>query len=146
MISTFMLLAPVLAGAASALQATTNGALSARLGLGAALLVSISVTAVAVVALWALQGGTVHGLAPTSTSWPLYLGGVYGFVILAALALAFPRLGGAWTIALMVLGQGVMALAIDHFGLLGQPRDPITVPRLVGITLVVAGVSLMRWR
>jgi len=145
-ISTLILLAPILAGMASALQATTNGALSARIGLGSTLLVSIAVTAGAVLVLWAAEGASLRGLFPTGASWPIYLGGVYGFAIIAAMALAFPRLGGAWTIALMVLGQGAMALAIDHLGILGQPRDPITSTRLAGVALVVAGVFLMRWR
>ena len=73
-------------------------------------------------------------------------GGIYGFLILAALAFAFPRLGGAWTIALLVLGQGLAALAVDHYGLLGQPREPITVVRAAGVGLLVAGTLLMRWR
>jgi transporter family-2 protein len=144
--TTLFLLAAVLAGMASALQATTNGALAARIGLGSTLLVSITISAAAVLVLWMAEGGSLRGFFPSDASWPMYLGGVYGFAIIAAMALAFPRLGGAWTIALMVLGQGIMALAIDHLGLLGQPRDPITLTRLGGVALLVAGVLLMRWR
>jgi transporter family-2 protein len=144
--STLLILATVLAGMASALQAATNGALSARIGLVPALVVSIAVTVAAVLVLWIFEGSSLRGLFPPGASWPMYLGGVYGFGIIAALAVAFPRLGGAWTIALMVLGQGGMALAIDHVGVLGQPRDPITLTRLAGVALVVAGVFLMRWR
>jgi transporter family-2 protein len=144
--SILLILAPVVAGIASALQATTNGALAVRIGLGSALLVSIAVTAGAVLVVWAAEGGSVRGLVPTGASWPLYLGGLYGFTVIAALAIAFPRLGGAWTIALLVLGQGVMALTIDHLGLFGQPRDPISIARLAGVALVIAGVFLMRWR
>lgn len=138
--------ASVLAGVASALQAATNGSLADRIGLGATLLVSISVTSVAVGVLYFAQGGVRGSFFPTGTGWHFYLGGVYGFVILAALAFAFPRLGAGWAIALLVLGQGMTAVAVDHFGWFGQARTPISAIRLAGLTLIVAGTLLMRWR
>jgi transporter family-2 protein len=140
-----LIVVPVLAGIASTLQATTNGALAERVGLPGALLISIVVSAAAIVVFYAVAGrGTT--LFQPDTPWVLYLGGIYGFLILAALAFAFPRLGGAWTIALLVLGQGLAALAVDHYGLLGQLREPITVVRAAGVGLLVAGTLLMRWR
>ena len=45
---------------------------------------------------------------------------------------------------MMVLGQGVAALAIDHFGLMGMPRDPVTATRLIGVALVAAGIVVIR--
>ena len=144
MMGWLLALVPITAGAASTLQATSNGALAARIGLPAALVVSITVSAIAIYALYPISGG--GALFPRQTSWLLYLGGVYGFIILAALAFAFPRLGGAWTIALMVFGQGIAALAVDHFGLLEQPRDPVSLPRVAGVVLIVVGTWLMRWK
>jgi transporter family-2 protein len=44
----------------------------------------------------------------------------------------------------VVLGQSAAALAIDHFGLLGMPKDPITLPRVAGLALLALGVSLVR--
>ena len=140
-----LVIVPVLAGIASTLQATSNGALAGRVGLPGALLVSITVSAAAILVLYLVQGSET-GLFPAGTPWVLYLGGVYGFLILAALAFAFPRIGGAWTIALLVLGQGVAALAVDHFGLFGQPRAPLSPVRVAGVGLLVAGTLLMRWR
>lgn len=140
-----LVIVPILAGMASTLQATTNGALAGRIGLPGALLVSITVSAAAIVLLYVVQGSDT-GLFPAGTPWSLYLGGVYGFLILAALAFAFPRIGGAWTIALLVLGQGLAALAVDHFGWLGQPRDPMSAVRAAGVGLLVIGTLLMRWR
>ena len=83
---------------------------------------------------------------PAGTPGTLFLGGVYGFIIVIGLAWAFPRFGGAWTIALFVLGQGATALAVDHFGWLGQARDPLSLARGAGMSLVVIGVLLLRWR
>ena len=64
--------------------------------------------------------------------------------MILCLAFVFPRIGAAWAIALVVLGQGIAALAIDHYGILGMPRDPVTLARVAGLTLVAAGCALVR--
>lgn len=134
---------PLGAGIASALQAATNGALTARSSLVTALVVNVAGTLVGAAALLLVPG--TRAIVPSpDTPWSLYAGGLYGLVIIAALAFAFPRLGGAWSIALFVLGQSVTALALDHFALIGQARDPLTAWRMAGIGLVVAGVLLLR--
>ena len=94
-------------------------------------------------ALWLATGARPTFIAPAAP-WTLYIGGLCGFAILSTATLAFPNLGAAWSIAMVVLGQGIAALAIDHFGLLGMPRDPVTAMRVVGVALVAAGVAVMR--
>jgi uncharacterized membrane protein YdcZ (DUF606 family) len=32
----------------------------------------------------------------------------------------------------------------DHFGLMGMPRDPVTIQRVIGVGLVAAGAVVMR--
>lgn len=133
----------VLAGTCSAWQGATNAALAARLGLAPAVLVNAGVLTVGATALWLAQGGQATFLR-VSAPWVLYLGGLLGLVIIASMAAAFPRLGGAVTIALMVLGQGLTALAMDHFGVLGLPATPVSAPRLAGVVLVALGAWLLR--
>ena len=53
-----------------------------------------------------------------------------------------PRLGVGTAIALIVAGQVVAALTIDHFGLLRSLTFPLTPARLVGAALMVVGVFL----
>ena len=57
---------------------------------------------------------------------------------------ALIRMGAATALALMVLGQGVMALVIDHHGLWGMRPVPVTAPRLLGVACLVAGMLLLR--
>jgi len=133
----------VVAGMASALQGATNAGLTARIGVASAVLVNALVLLTGTLLFWAWRGAPAT-FCPAGTPWNLYLGGLLGFTIITAIALAFPRLGGANTIALMVLGQGLMTLAIDHFGLLGMPRGPLTAGRVLGILAVSAGVFLLR--
>jgi transporter family-2 protein len=47
-------------------------------------------------------------------------------------------------IGLIVTGQMLVSLGLDHFGLLGYPSHPLNGWRLVGAGLIVAGVILLR--
>jgi transporter family-2 protein len=132
-----------IAGVAGTFQAAANAGLSSRIGLGAALLVNTSIVLLGTIALYFArgpQGGVFRSDVPLS----LYVGGVCGFVILLSLAFVFPRIGAAVAIALVVLGQGVAALTIDHFGLMGMPTEPVTLARIAGLLLVGGGVVLIR--
>jgi bacterial/archaeal transporter family-2 protein len=71
-------------------------------------------------------------------------GGVFGAIFIALSIVALPKLGGAAYIALLVTGQMVAALTVDHFGWLGVPERPIDVPRMLGVALLIGGVVLIR--
>jgi len=55
-----------------------------------------------------------------------------------------PKLGAATTISLIVVGQMLLSLTMDHFGWLGLPVQPISLLRLTGAGLLVLGVILIR--
>src|SRR4051794_35902971 len=94
----------VVAGVAVAFQGATNQGLMKSAGIGPALIVNIVVVLLGVTALW-LATGAETTFFPGGTSWTFYLGGVFGFVIIATAVLVFPRLGAAYAVALMVCGQ-----------------------------------------
>ena len=54
-----------------------------------------------------------------------------------------PKLGAAALLALVILGQLVTSLLVDHFGWLGFPQHPLTLMRLLGATLLFGGVLLI---
>jgi len=142
-----VLLAPLalVAGVAVAVQAAANAGLRAQAGLGPALMINTAIVLLGSVALW-LGLGAEPTFFPAGASWTLYIGGVCGFVIIATMALAFPWLGAAWGVAIMVLGQCAAALVIDHYGLLGMPQDPVTARRALGAVLVALGVVVLQRR
>ncbi len=131
------------AGIAVAAQAASNSGLRAHTGLGPALVINTAIVMIGSFVLW-LGLGAKTTFFPPSAPWSLYLGGFCGFVIIATLAFAFPTLGAAWGVAIMVLGQCAAALIIDHYGLLGMPPDPVTIKRGLGVALVAAGVVVLR--
>ena len=133
----------VAAGVAASFQATTNAGLSKAVGLGPALIVNTVVVLMGAVGLW-LATGARTTFFPTGTAWTFYVGGLFGFLIIAVGAFVFPKLGAAWAVALMVFGQSIAALVIDHYGLMGMETAAMTPQRLIGMALVAAGVAVLR--
>lgn len=74
--------------------------------------------------------------------WSL-LGGVLGAVLVTGIAFLIPRIGAAHVVALVACGQALTGLLFDHFGLLGIPRLSVSLARVVGCLLVVAGTLIM---
>jgi transporter family-2 protein len=131
------------AGVATAIQGAANAGLSAQAGLGAALVINASVVLIGSLVFF-FAGGSPAIFFPDGTPWSLYTGGLCGFAIILAAAVVFPKIGAGPAVALMVLGQGIAALAIDHFGVMGLPRAPLTLARIAGFALILAGVVLLR--
>jgi bacterial/archaeal transporter family-2 protein len=133
----------IAAGMAAAMQGATNAGLAKSTGFGPAVVVNTVVVMIAAIGLWVSTGARTT-FFPAGVPWTLYLGGLFGFVIISSLAFVFPKIGAAYAITLMVSGQCVAALAVDHFGLMGMPHDPLTLKRLIGVALVAAGVVVIR--
>jgi transporter family-2 protein len=134
----------VAAGAAGAFQTAANSALTARSSLGAALLLNTSVVWLATFALLMVTGGPRMLGSLAGAPAHHYVGGLCGFAVIASITVAFPRLGAAMALALMVLGQGTVALMIDHYGLWGMRQVAVNGTRLVGVAFLVIGVLLLR--
>lgn len=66
-----------------------------------------------------------------------------GALIVLAATLLAPKLGSAPFQALVIGGQLVTSVALDHFGALGFQEHPAGVLRLVGLALMLAGVFLI---
>jgi transporter family-2 protein len=133
----------VAAGVAVPFQGATNQGLMKSAGIGPALIVNTVVVLIGVIGLW-LATGAKTAFFPAGASWTLYLGGVFGFIMIAAAVLVFPRLGAAYAIALMVCGQCLAAMIIDHYGLMGMEKSPVTLQRVIGVVLVAGGVAVFR--
>lgn len=73
-----------------------------------------------------------------------WLGGLLGAFFVASTTVLVPRLGVALTFSLFILGQMLITLVIDHFGLLGVPIKSINWLRIVGVSCIVLGVILVQ--
>ena len=136
----------LLGGAALAIQAGVNAQLRTHLGHPIlAAFGNVLVAAVFLVSTLALLRPSAVGVRDAArVPWWQWAGGVLGAIYLIVIIVLAPRLGAATMLALVVAGQLVTAVALDHFGLLGFPVQGITLWRAVGAVLLVAGIVLIR--
>lgn len=136
----------LLAGAVLPFQAASNAALGRLLGhplWGA--LTSLMVSAVVVViALLVLRVSAPEIGKALQGSWWLWIGGVLGALYVGSAAAITPQLGASGFLLLVVAGQIVASVLVDHFGLVGLASKPITFARLAGVVLIFAGVLLVQ--
>jgi len=76
--------------------------------------------------------------------WWSWSGGLFGAVFIALAILLVPKLGAATFIALLVAGQMLASVTLDHFGWLGLAQREIDLPRVIGVLLLIGGVVLIR--
>jgi transporter family-2 protein len=130
------------AGVAGAAQASISGALGRRVGTIGAAGFGVILAAILVIGLALVlgRGGSVVA-AIHEPRW-LWLGGLFGAMIVVAIAYAPPRIGTFATVALLIAGQLAAGALIDAYGWLGSPRIPVTLARVAGLVLVTVGAAL----
>ncbi|WP_439477105.1 DMT family transporter [Brevundimonas sp.] len=139
------MIAVVFGGAATALQAPTNAKMMTAVGSPVnAAFVSFAVGTAALGILAVILQTRPDMAASRALPWYAWVGGLYGAIFVVAAAWGVPRLGVATTIILMVAGQLLLSVVLDHFGAMGMPKQPISWGRVAGVGLVVAGVLMVR--
>ena len=78
------------------------------------------------------------------SDWWKYTGGLLGAFYITVVVIIAPKIGAANTIGFIVAGQLIFAVVYDHFGLIGFPIKPISLYRILGVCLLIAGVYLIR--
>jgi len=136
------------AGALISLQAPINAEAAVRLGHPiAASTLSFCVGAVALIAITSLFLRQGVNLAALKTM-PIYIllsGGLLGAMYVTASLVLAPRIGVAALIALGITGQLIAALLLDRFGLFGLIERDLSLGRVGGALLVVAGSLMVRY-
>ena len=74
--------------------------------------------------------------------WWYLIGGLIGAGLVFTSIYLAPKLGVANMLFFMVLGQIFCGLVIDHFGLLHMPVREISWVKIVGVILMVAGLTV----
>lgn len=132
-------------GAVLAVQAPANASLVRPLGspLNAAL-ASFVIGTIGLAIAAAVLRSSPDMPALRATPWYAWIGGLCGAVFVGSLAFATPRIGVAAALTLAILGQTVVALALDHVGAFGFPARPVDLTKILGVGLICAGVLLVR--
>lgn len=73
-----------------------------------------------------------------------WFGGLFGAFYVAGTIVVAPKIGGAALFGLVLAGQMIAALALDHFGAMGFPQISFNFMRLIGVGFLVAGAFILR--
>ncbi|MGR3436093.1 MAG: DMT family transporter [Shimia sp.] len=135
----------LMSGVLLAAQPAANAVLARGLGSPyLATLVSLGVSVLCVLPVFLVAPTTGAGAGLGAIPWWGWAGGVAGAVFVTAALMWAPVVGLPLFLSVVVLGQMVGALLLQHYGLLGLPRIPVEPRALLGTLLVVAGVVLIR--
>jgi transporter family-2 protein len=137
----------IVAGMLIALQAPINAQLSRALGMPiAAAAASFVAGAVVLIALTLVisqtQGISIAWRVPPL--WMFVVGGCLGATFVTCALVLTPKLGAAATMAFIVAGQLLAGLLLDHTGYFGLAVREITLGRMAGAVMLLAGALLIR--
>jgi transporter family-2 protein len=133
------------AGIAVSFQAAINSQMAAAVGANSVVAALVSflcgTAALAVVAF--ARGGLPDALAalPQQPLWK-FSGGFLGAAFIFCTVMLVPRIGLLNLVVLVIAGQLVTSMAIDHFGLVNVAMRKVSTLRLFGAVVMIAGVAL----
>jgi bacterial/archaeal transporter family-2 protein len=138
-------LAVLVAGAAVTIQTAINARLGHLLANSMhAVLVSFTVGTVGALLYCLLECGRVAPLDHVKSGpWWAWTGGLLGVAFVWCMIVAVPRVGVSVLFPLVVAGQMAAALVLEQWGLRGSPTQPVTLGRIGGVLLVVAGAVVL---
>lgn len=76
----------------------------------------------------------------------LYTGGLIGATFITIALILTPKIGATNTLMAAVVGQLLISVIIDHFGMFGLPELHISLPRVAGAVFLLTGLYLIQYR
>jgi transporter family-2 protein len=147
MMGLFWSLLGIVSGAFIAIQAPINSQLARGLGLPVAaaafsFLSGAIVLGIATLVVTRAQGISLDWKAPAP--WLFVAGGLLGGSYVTISTILIPRIGAAALMALIVAGQLLAGMLMDRIGFLGMAVREISLGRVAGAILLMAGAVLIR--
>ncbi|MGC4103340.1 DMT family transporter [Ferruginibacter sp.] len=135
----------LITGALIPVQAATNAAFSKSIGNPYITGFMVFVIGLIGMVLFLLLSRTALPSREQLTAAPSYgyLGGLIVATYVVMITILVPKIGVGTAIGLIVTGQILCAVAIDHFGLFNVAVRTISLTRVAGIGLMIGGVYLV---
>jgi len=134
----------LLGGVAVGLQSPLAGAIGKRVGGTASSFIIHLSGAIFSGVLLLLEGGE-NIRAWNKLPWYMLSAGIFGLILYQTINVTLPRLGSTMMITLIIVGQLVVGVIIDQFGLFGVTMRPIDLTRILGvIALLIGGYLIAR--
>ena len=131
-------------GGMVALQGPINSQLGKSVGTFQAAFFSFATGTIILALIAGLARGGFGQIAEARSLAPQYLiGGALGACYVSCVLVTVRTLGAGGIVAATVAGQLTMSVLIDHFGLLGLDKDPISAMKVIGVLLLAGGTLLV---
>ena len=133
-----------LTGGLVALQAPINSVLGRAIGTWQAAFVSFAIGTVALAMIAALATGGLSQIAGVRHVSVIYLtGGLLGAAYITSVLVTVRTLGLGGVTAATIAGQLAISVVVDHFGLIGVAKQPISAAKVAGVVLLSIGTYLV---
>jgi transporter family-2 protein len=132
-------------GALIPIQAATNAAFSKSIGTPIITGLMVFIIGLAGMLLFIALSRTSFPAKEQLASAPLYgyLGGLIVATYVVMITVLVPKIGVGTAIGLIVTGQIICAVIIDHFGLFNTVVRTVSPTRIAGMLLMIGGVYLV---
>ena len=132
------------AGGLVAMQAPINSMLGRSVGTFQAAFVSFTIGTLLLAVIATLAKGGLGQIGEArQLSWYYLTGGLLGAAYVTTVLVTVRTLGAGGAVAATIAGQLTISVVIDHYGLLGVDRDPVSALKLVGVALLSLGTFLV---
>jgi len=137
----FIIFIGLLGGVAVGIQAPLSSILTQRLGVMESIfIVHIGGALAAIIPLIYYGGGKLSQWRSVP-SYALFAGAL-GLVVIFSMTYMIPRVGVANALIILLAGQLLIGTILDQFGWLGAAQRPLDLTRVIGLSVVLAGVWL----
>ena len=140
----FLVLA-LITGALIPIQAATNAAFSKSIGNPLITGLMVFIIGLVGMILFVLMSRVPFPAPQQLASTPLYgyLGGLIVATYVVMITILVPKIGVGAAIGLIVTGQIICAVTIDHFGFFNVAVRHISITRMAGVFLMIGGIYLV---
>jgi transporter family-2 protein len=136
---------PLLSGIFMTIQAGVNSQLRTSINspIGAAFLSFLGGTLSLALALVIFRQPLPNLQTLSTVEWHKYSGGLLGAIFVTFAILSAPKIGISNMSVIIIMGQLLTAFCLDYFGLLGFKASEISMTKILGLLLVIAGAYLV---
>lgn len=132
----------LIGGIAVGTQAPIAGAMGQRIGgASSSLVVHLGGAVASLLLLIARRGEQIDEWR--NLPWYMLGCGAFGLVLYLSLSHTIPRVGATAAIAMLIVGQLLAGVVIDHYGAFGIAVRELDLNRIIAIVLLLAGAYLM---
>ncbi len=132
----------LMGGAAVGIQSPIAGSMGQKIGgTASSFIVHLSGAILSGIMLFVVGGENIRDWR--GLPWYMLIAGVFGLILYQTISITLPRLGSTMMVTLVIIGQLLAGIIIDHFGLLGVAQRHIDLPRVLGVVVLLIGGYLI---